>query len=39
LDLGSTYRRLVIENMDLDNEIRRISPVAVSSDDGPNISP
>ena len=30
----TSYRRIVIESMDLDHEIRRISPVALSSDDG-----
>jgi hypothetical protein len=29
-----SYRMLTIENMDPDHEIRRISPVAVSSNDG-----
>ena len=29
-----TYRMLVIENMDEDHEIRRISPVALSSSTG-----
>jgi hypothetical protein len=31
---SGSYRMLTIENMDADSEIRRISPVAVSSDDG-----
>lgn len=31
---GASYRRLVIESMDPDHEIRRVSPVALSSSDG-----
>ena len=31
---ADSYRMLTIENMDSDHEIRRISPVAVSSNDG-----
>ena len=31
---GTSYRRLVIESMDPDHEIRRVSPVALSSSDG-----
>jgi cysteine-rich repeat protein len=31
---GASYRRVVIESMDPDHEIRRVSPVALSSSDG-----
>ena len=31
---GITYRMLVIESMDGDTEVRRLSPVALVTDDG-----
>ena len=31
---GVTYKMLIIESMDGDTEIRRLSPVALATDDG-----